>query len=150
MSGKQGIAKDLIGQYLPTQPAARERLQELVELAAKALKDYVPTIDEDGEDTVVMQLHIQRRVHRLLKTLAADQGIGLYRYTLAVLEKHTQVANDPYLNPAAKFGGPVEKRPTIDPVHLIKRAALHNDDDDTPATSSTDRSTSASVHDGEH
>lgn len=120
-SSKHGIAQDLIGQYLPTQPAARERLESLVEIAAKSQKDHVPSIEEDGDDTVVMQLHIPMRIHGRLKTLAVDQKIGLYRYTLAVLEKHTQVATDPYLNPAAKFGGPAEERPTIDPVPLIKR-----------------------------
>jgi hypothetical protein len=122
MSGKYGIAQDLIGQYLPTQPAARERIQDLVEVAVKSMKDYVPSIEEDGEDRVVMQLHVPRRIHSRLKTLSADQKVGLYRYTLAVLERHTQVANDPYINPSAKFGGSVEERPILEPIPLIKKA----------------------------
>lgn len=102
-SGKQGLASDLAMQYQTMQnlsPAGRIRLLELANFVAQAMKAYVPDLDEESEeDTVIMQLHVPRRLHKMLKAEASKyihpksgRQMGLYAYTLMVLQNHVRVA----------------------------------------------------------
>ncbi len=109
-SGKQGLASDLSMQYQTMQnlsPAGKLRLLELANIVAKAMKSYdVDGLEEpDDEDTVIMQLHVKRRVHKALKAEASKytnpksgRQMGLYNYANRVLENHIRVAvNTPML-----------------------------------------------------
>lgn len=103
-SGKQGLASDLAMQYQTMQnlsPAGRHRLLALADIVAKAMKSYdVDDLEEKGdEDTIVMQLHVKRSVHKALKVEASKytnpksgRQMGLYNYVNRVLENHIRVA----------------------------------------------------------
>jgi len=89
---KRGIANDLAVQYLPGSPAARKRLQVLVAEVANSMKDYVPELEDgDEDDTVIVTLHLPRKVHHRLKTCAADHSMGLYKYIYRVLKNNVTV-----------------------------------------------------------
>lgn len=97
-SGKVGLAKDRLQQYLPYNPAARDRIWKLIKTAADAMETYeIPEAGSDAakEETVIVSLRMPRELHGRLKTLASDRThaksgrrVGLYRYVLAVLQQH--------------------------------------------------------------
>jgi len=83
-------------------PAGRYRLLELANTVAKAMKSFIPdedSLEEDEEDTVIVQLRVKRKVHKALKTEASKytnpksgRQMGLYNYINRVLENHIRVA----------------------------------------------------------
>ena len=114
MSNKQGVANDLAMQYLPGSPAARQRLVSLVASVATSMKDYIPELgDEDDEDdTVIVTLHVPRRLHHKLKTCATNYSnaksgrrVGLYNYIIRVLKNNVTVE----LNSAGSHTSTVKK-----------------------------------------
>jgi len=114
---KKGIANDLAVQYLPGSPAARKRLQTLVAEVARSMKDYVPELGEedDEEDTVIVSLHLPKRVHHKLKTCAADHSMGLYKYIYKVLKNNVAVSmHSPgsKSDPAKRFMTPEDEQLT--------------------------------------
>jgi len=117
-SDKKGLASDLAYQYQTAQnlsPSGRQRLVELANIISKAMTEYVPNIDDESdEDTVIVQLHMPRSLHRKLKTEASKHAnqksgrkMGLYRYILRVLANHAQVASQTPMhrrNPGKYYG----------------------------------------------
>jgi len=83
-------------------PAGRHRLLALSRTVAEAMKSFVPdadSLEEKSDDTVIIQLHIQRNLHKALKLEASKytnpksgRQMGLYNYINRVLENHIRVA----------------------------------------------------------
>lgn len=88
----------------------------LVAAVAQAMKDYVPELgDEDDEDdTVVVTLHVPRKLHHKLKTCATNYSnarsgrrVGLYNYILKVLKNNVSVemhSAGTHTDPVKKYG----------------------------------------------
>lgn len=112
--GKSGVANDIAVQYLPNSPAARERLKTLATKVSRAMADFDPDYDDENTAPVIVQLHLPRKLHSQLKTLAASHSnkkskkrVGLYNYITNVLVNHARVAiNTPgrAKSPEVRFG----------------------------------------------
>jgi hypothetical protein len=90
-----GEGRDLIDQYLPNQPARRERLEQLCRIVSDAKRGHLRTGDipeaaEATEDVVKMTIELPSWVHHRLKT--ATMGAGLYKSVEAILTQHALAA----------------------------------------------------------
>ena len=91
---KAGLVQDFLSLYLPSSPAARERLETLVSevLKAKLASSNTAVLQDDQ---VLLTLKVPRSVHSKLKTLSMDylhasgRKVGLAAYAAFVLYQHT-------------------------------------------------------------